>query len=133
MFSFSPPKWKTKTYYWQTLPKYLNLDMNYNLTPKLKKILIPIIQRFPKAHDTFIKHIMYQTIEKPRHKIYLWSEHTKGIEKPRHKIYLWSKHTNGWAYKFITQNIYPNFKIKSSKSELTIIVYYSFQRHMPHL
>ena len=59
MFSFSSPKWKTKIYYWQTLPKYLNLYMNHNLTLKLKKISIPITQRFSKAYDTFIKHIMY--------------------------------------------------------------------------
>ena len=78
MFSLSSPKWKTKTYYWQTLPNYLNLYMNHNLTLKLKKILILITQRFPKADDIFIKHIMYQTIEKSRLKIYLWYKHTKG-------------------------------------------------------
>ena len=29
-----------------TLPKYINLDINHNLTLKLKKILIPITQGF---------------------------------------------------------------------------------------
>ena len=43
VFSFSSPKRKTKTYYGQTLPKYINLYLKHNLTLKLKKNLIPII------------------------------------------------------------------------------------------
>ena len=35
-----------------TLSKYINLYINHNLTLKLKKILIPITQRFPKDEHT---------------------------------------------------------------------------------
>ena len=69
-----------------TLSKYINLDINHNLTLKLKKILLPITQG-SQIQDTFIKHIMYQIIEKSRHTKFI---HDLDIPKDEH-INLWLK------------------------------------------
>ena len=53
-----------------TLPKYINLDINHNLTLKLKKILIPITQGSPNARYIYQAHYVSNHREIKAYKIY---------------------------------------------------------------
>ena len=81
--------------------------MNHNLTLNSRN-LNSHHTKVPKIQDTFIKHMMYQTIEKPRH--------TKFIYDPD-----------------IPKEIHPNFRIKSSKLGISFTVQCLFQQDIPHL
>ena len=65
------------------LPKYINLYINHNLTLKLKKILIPITQRFPKdEHTNLWLKTFFLTLElNPQSQVYhiLFTTHFSSI------------------------------------------------------